>query len=40
MGLIEADSTGLNEQTSKQFIKELSMGIMYLHSKGISMRYV
>jgi hypothetical protein len=36
MSLIEADSKGLGETTTKSFIKELSSGLMYLHSKGIS----
>jgi serine/threonine-protein kinase ULK4 len=39
MSLIEADSTGLNEQTTQQFIKELAAGLMYLHHRGISKLY-
>lgn len=36
MSLIGADASGLNEQTTKQFIKELAAGLMYLHHRGIS----
>lgn len=36
MSLIEADKKGLNESIVFRFIKDMAAGLIYLHSKGIS----